>query len=70
MLIFGRSPNLVLAAITAVFNVFVVFHIGGFNPTLDQVAVANALFAALVALIAGTDSFTRAAGVAAEDRQK
>lgn len=68
MLIFGRSPNLVLGAVTAVFNVVVVFHVGGFDPDANQIAVTNVAFGAIIALIANSDSISQAAGAAARIR--
>lgn len=69
VLIFGRSPNLVLGAGTAIFNTVVVFHIGGFDPTPDQVAVVNVMFGAIIALISNTSSVAIAAGRAAVARK-
>ena len=67
-LIFGRSPNLVLGALTALFNVAVTFHVGSFDPTLDQITIVNVAFGALIALIAGSDTATRSAAVEADKR--
>lgn len=69
MLILGRSPNLVLGAATALFNVVVVLQVGGFNPTAEQISAVNVLLAALVALIANSDTISAAAGKAAVSRQ-
>ena len=69
MLIFGRSPNLILGAVTAVFNVVVVFHIGGFAPTIEQIATTNVAFGAIIAVIANTDTIAVAAGKAASIRK-
>ena len=68
MIIFGRSPNLMLAFLSAVFNGVVLFHINGFAPTPEQIGGVNAILFALVALIANTDSITKAAAEAAEKR--
>lgn len=68
-LIFGRSPNLVLGALTAVFNVLVVAHIGGFNPTPETIAAVNVALGAIIALVANTSSIQVAAGNAAKSRQ-
>lgn len=70
MLVFGRSPNLILGAVTAIFNVIVVFHILGFNPDATQIAVTNVAFGAIIALIANTASIQVAAGIAASNRQE
>lgn len=70
MLILGRSPNLVLGLLTAVFNVAVTYHIGGFSPTVDQIGVTNIAFGALIALIANTGSIQAAAGEAAKARAR
>lgn len=68
MLIFGRSPNLVLGACTAVFNTAVVFHIFGFNPDAAQIGTVNVMFGAIIALIANSDAITVVAGNAARTR--
>lgn len=67
-LIFGRSPNLVLGALTAVFNVFVVAHIGGFAPTPETIAAVNIALGAVIALIANNGNIQQAAGKAAAAR--
>lgn len=67
-LIFGRSPNLILGTFTALFNVVVIAHLGGFNPTPELIAAVNIAAGALVALIANTGSIQIASGVAAADR--
>ena len=69
MLILGRSPNLVLGAVTAVFNVVVVFHVLGFNPDVTQIATANLMFASVIALIANSGSINEAAGNASRTRR-
>jgi hypothetical protein len=69
MLIFGRSPNLILGALTAIFNVLTVFHVGGFDPTVEQISVVNVALGAIVALIANSDNIMVAAGKAAAIRQ-
>jgi hypothetical protein len=69
MLIFGRSPNLILGATTAVFNVVVAFHVAGFDPNIDQIAVVNVALGAIVALVANSDSIQVAAGKAAALRK-
>lgn len=68
MLIFGRSPNLTLALLAAIFNLLVTFHIGGFDPTAEQIAQVNTFLFALVAFIANSDTLVRAAGDAAHAR--
>jgi len=66
-LIFGRSPNLIIGAFTAIFNVFVIGHIPGpWDPAV--VAAINIAAGAVVALIANTSSIQVAAGQAAADR--
>lgn len=56
-MIFGRPPNLVLAAVTAVFNT-IVLGLTAFVPpiTLDVgvVGAVNIMFTAVIALIANT----------------
>ena len=69
MLIFGRSPNLILGAVTAVFNVFVIYHVGGFTPTTDQISVTNVALGAIIALVANSDTITTAAAKAAANRK-
>jgi len=68
MLIFGRSPNLVLGALTALFNVGVAFHVNGFAPDVEQIAVVNLALGSLVALVANSASTAIAAGAAATMR--
>lgn len=68
MLIFGRSPNLLLALLSAGFNLVVSFRIAGFDPTSDQVAQVNVFLFAFVAFIANSDTIVIAAGNAARAR--
>ena len=68
MLVLGRSPNLALGAITAIFNVVVAFHVLGFNPDVGQITTVNLAFGALIAFVANQDSITTAAGEAAKAR--
>ena len=68
VLIFGRSPNLVLALLSAAFNILVSFEVGGFVPTPEQVAQVNVFLFALVAFIANSDTIVIAAGNAARTR--
>lgn len=68
MLVAGRSPSLILAAATAVFNVVVGFHVAGFNPTVEQVGLVNIALAAIIAVIANSDSIALAAGREAHNR--
>lgn len=68
MLIFGRSPNLLLALLASIFNLFVAFQIGGFVPTPEQVAQVNVFLFAFVAFVANSDTITVAAGTAARSR--
>ena len=69
MLLLGRSPNLVLGALTAVFNIIVAIHLGGFNPDVSQIAVVNVGLGAIVALIANNDTVQIAAGRASAARK-
>ncbi len=67
-LILGRSPNLILGALTAVFNVFVIAHIPYvWDPAV--VAAVNIAAGAVITLIANTGSIAVAAGDAAKARQ-
>lgn len=68
MLIFGRSPNVTLALLGAAFNTVVAFHVGGFDPTVEQISTVNALLLSAVLFVANTDSIVRAAGDAAHTR--
>lgn len=68
MLIFGRSPNLLLALLASTFNLLVAFELGGFRPTSDQIAQVNLFLFAFVAFVANSDSITSAAGSAARAR--
>lgn len=68
MLIFGRSPNLLLALLSASFNIVVSFSVFGFAPTPEQVAQVNVFLFALVAFIANSDTIVIAAGNAARTR--
>jgi hypothetical protein len=61
----GRSPNLILGFLTAAFNALVVFHVGGFAPTLEQITIVNVFLGALVALVANVPELAIHAGVAA-----
>lgn len=66
-LIFGRSPNLVLGALTAVFNVFVIAHVPYvWDPA--TVGAINIAAGAVIALVANTTSIQVAAGNAAAAR--
>lgn len=60
MTIFGRSPNLWLGAVLSIFNVAVVYQVGGFNPTIEQIGVTNIALGAIIALIANSDSVAKA----------
>lgn len=66
--IFGRSPNLVVGAVSAIYGVLSVFHIGGFTPTADQNGVVTIAIGAIVAVIAGNASVAIASGQAAVNR--
>ena len=67
-LILGRSPNLILGALTAVFNVFVIANLPYvWDPAV--VAAVNIAAAAVITLIAGSDSVQVAAGRAAAARK-
>lgn len=48
----GRPANLWVAAAAAIYNIAVVFHLFGFDPTVDQNATVNVAIIALVALFA------------------
>lgn len=69
MLIFGRSPNLLLALLTGTFNLVVLFSIGGFAPNELQIAGVNAFFALLIAFIANDSGTQQKAGIAANNRR-
>jgi hypothetical protein len=67
-LILGRSPNLILGAFTALFNVIVLSKaLPGLTPEL--VAGVNIAAGAVIALIANVASVQIAAGDAAKARQ-
>ena len=67
-MILGRSPNLVLGALTAVFNVFVIAHVPYvWDPAV--VAAVNVAAGAVIALIANSASIQIAAGNAAQARK-
>lgn len=68
-LILGRSPNLVLGFLVALYNVVAIAHLGGFAPTPELTAAVNILLGAAVALIANTASIQVAAGDAAKARR-
>ncbi len=69
-LILGRSPNLVLGFLLAVWNVIVLaLHSQGTDLDATLVAGVNILIGAFVALIANTSSIQVAAGEAAKARQ-
>lgn len=70
MLIFGRSPNLVIGAASAIYGVLAIFHVGGFSPTADQTTYVTAAIGAVVALIANSGSIQAAAGDAAKARAR
>jgi hypothetical protein len=67
-MILGRSPNLILGTFTALFNVVILAHIGGFAPDGELVAAVNIAAGALIALIANTASIQIEAGKAAASR--
>lgn len=67
-MILGRSPNLILGAFTAIFNVVVLAHVGGFNPTPELIAAVNIAAGAIIAVVANTPSIQIAAGDAARER--
>ena len=67
-LILGRSPNLILGALTAVFNVFVIAHVPYiWDPAV--VAAINIAAGAVITLIANSATIQVAAGDAAKARQ-
>jgi hypothetical protein len=47
---------MVLGAVTAVFNVLVIGHVFGFNPTVELAAAINIAFGAIITLVANSDS--------------
>ena len=65
-LILGRSPNLVLGAVTALLNALQLLAVIHLDAT--QLAGLNVLAGAVVALIANTSSIQIASGNAAADR--
>ena len=69
-MILGRSPNLILGAFTALLNVAVLGHIGGFNPTPELVAALNIAAGTLITLVANSASLQIQAGIAAKGRGK
>ena len=52
--ILGRSANLWVGAVAAIYNLFVVFHLGGFDPTGEQNGAVNVAILALVILLANS----------------
>jgi hypothetical protein len=65
-MILGRSPNLVLGAVTALLNALQLIGTLQLNP--EQIAGLNVLAGAVVALVANTASIQIAAGNAAKAR--
>lgn len=53
-MIFERPTNLWIGFLGALFNVAVLFHVAGFNPTPEQIVGANAMIFAAVGLIANS----------------
>jgi hypothetical protein len=51
-MILGRSPNTWIGAVLGLINVVVLFHLGNFAPSLEQVAGLNAFVGLAVGLIA------------------
>lgn len=68
-MILGRSPNLILGFLTALFNLAVVFQPFGFVPTMEQIAAVNVALGAAVAVIANSATISIAAGNAAAARR-
>jgi len=68
MTILGRSPNLWLGAVTALFNLAVVYHVLGFSPDATQIGATNIFFGVIIALIANSDKVTTAVKAAAVAR--
>ena len=66
VLILGRSPNLVLGAVTALLNALQLVGILQLNP--EQIGGLNVLAGAVVALVANTASIQIDAGNAAKAR--
>jgi hypothetical protein len=68
-LIFGRTPNLILGAFTALFNVFVLVAAQLGNPiTGEIVAAVNFAAGAIILLVAGNDKVQMASGKATAAR--
>jgi hypothetical protein len=68
-LIFGRSPNLILGAFTAIFNVAVLISAQLDYPiTGEIVAAVNAAAGALILVVAGNSGIQIASGAAATAR--
>jgi hypothetical protein len=65
-MILGRSPNLVLGAVTALLNALQL--LGILQLETEQIAALNVLAGAIVALVANTASIQIAAGQAAKAR--
>ncbi len=58
-MILGRSSHEWLAALTAIFNLIVVFHVAGFDPSTIQIAAVDSTLVVVVALLAN-DAVTTA----------
>ena len=59
-MILGRSPNLWIGAIVAIYGLADAFNVGGFNPTQVQNGVFAVAVGAIVALIANSASIAAA----------
>jgi len=69
VMILGRPAQLWAAVLGGLFNIAVVFNLGGFAPTEIQIGVVNTVILAALALIANTDALTISAGREALRRQ-
>lgn len=53
-MILGRASHEWLAALTAIFNLVVVFHMAGFDPSTIQIAAVDSTLAVVIALVANS----------------
>ena len=67
-MILGRSPNTWIGAILGLINVVVLFHLGNFAPSLEQLAGLNAFVGLAVGLIANNTASQVASANAAITR--
>lgn len=52
----------------AAFNVAISFHIGGFDPSVEQITEVNIFFASVIAFVSNVPEISVAAGVKAISR--